>query len=81
MLLPIRIVESILLKSEDKFITNKAFLSPEFAIFLSLILFRLEKAVSVAEKYADNIMSTPMENMMAILLESIMANCSRSFYL
>ncbi len=37
-------------------LANKAFLSPEFAIFLSLcVLFvRLEKAVSVAEKYADN---------------------------
>lgn len=78
-LFPIKIVESILLKSDDTFSTNSAFLFPELAILLSLTLLKLEKAVSVAEKYADNIIRNPMENIIDILLPSMIINNSYSF--
>jgi len=52
-LLPIRIVESILSKFSDSLSTSCAFLLPFSAMFLTRIRLRDEKAVSVAEKYAD----------------------------
>ena len=54
-LFPINIVDINLSYLSDNSIARFAFLSPFSAIALSFVLFKDEKAVSVAEKYAEQI--------------------------
>ena len=65
MLLPTSTVESSLSKFSVSFNAREAFLLPSDAMFLRRILFTPEKAVSVAEKYAENAMSSTSEMTLA----------------
>ena len=64
-LLPTSTVESSLSKLSVSFRARDAFLLPSDDIFFRRILFTPENAVSVAEKYAENIISTISEMTLA----------------
>ena len=64
MLLPMSRVESSLSKSEASLRTSAARLSPRSASAFSLARFRDENAVSVAEKYAENVTRTTIISML-----------------
>jgi hypothetical protein len=69
--LPINIVESILSNFLSRFIVFSALLLPFAAKFFNFILFKLEKAVSVAEKYADIIIRIAITTINIRALSSI----------
>ena len=70
-LLPTKRVESSRSKSSARRRVASALRLPSSAIFRSLILFREEKAVSVAEKYAETMTSNTSATIMPIELLSI----------